>query len=140
MLVFEVRKFAESTYKRRRNLAKVYLIDTALSKRTTSADIGRILENIVFLELKRRGSETFYFEEERGCDFIVKNGKESLCPIQVCYELTEENREREFQALLVACKWTNSSDGILLTYDEADEITIDEINIKIIPVWVWLCK
>ena len=81
MLVFEVRKFAESTYKRMRNPAKVYLVDTGLCRRTTSADAGRVLENIVFLELRRSGYEVFYFEEKRECDFIARTGDNSLLPI-----------------------------------------------------------
>jgi hypothetical protein len=44
MLIFETRKFAESSYKRLRNPAKIYLIDTGICKKVTSADGGRIEE------------------------------------------------------------------------------------------------
>ena len=61
MLIFEVRMYAESSYKRMRNPAKIYPVDTGLCKRVTSADFGRLLENVVFLEMRRRGYEIFYF-------------------------------------------------------------------------------
>ena len=73
MLIFETRKFAESSYKRLRNPAKIYLIDTGICKKVTSADWGRMLENIVFCQLRRKSEEIFYFEEKRECDFIIKD-------------------------------------------------------------------
>ena len=137
MLVFEVRKFAESTYKRMRNPAKVYLIDTGLCRRITSADAGRSLENIISLELKRRGYEIFYFEDKRECDFIVKTEKGELAPIQATFELNEANTEREIGGLIDACKHLGTDEGTILTYDEERDLTQDGISIKIMPVWKW---
>ena len=50
MLIFETRKFAESSYARLRNSAKIYLIDTGICRKVASADWGRMLENIVFCQ------------------------------------------------------------------------------------------
>jgi len=138
MLVFEVRKFTESIYKRMRNPAKVYLIDTGLCKRVTSADSGRLIENLVFLELKRRGYEVFYFEEKGECDFIVRNQEDKFLPMQVSFELTEENREREIKGLIDACKWLEINKGVILTYDEEAELNVGKIYIEILPIWKWL--
>jgi predicted AAA+ superfamily ATPase len=135
-----VRKFAESTYQRMRNPAKVYLVDTGLCRRVTSADTGRLLENIVFLELKRRGYEVFYFEEERECDFIARTDEDGLLPMQVCYELNEENMEREIGGLIQACRWLNINDGTILTYGDEKDLSRDEINIEVQPVWKWLLQ
>lgn len=138
MLVFEVRMLAESTYKRMRNPAKLYLVDTGLCKRVSSADAGRLLENVVYLELRRRGYEVYYFEAKRECDFVIKGENERLMPIQVCYELTGENRKREIEGLVEACRRVGRSEGTLLTYDEEEELDSDGIKIKAIPVWKWL--
>lgn len=138
MLVFEVRVLAESTYKRMRNPAKLYLVDTGLCKRVSSADEGRLLENVVYLELRRRGYEVYYFEAKRECDFVVKDGAGGLMPIQVCYELTGENRKREMEGLVEACKRVDKGEGTLLTYDEEEEFDSDGIKIKVLPVWKWL--
>lgn len=140
MLVFEVRKFTESTYKRIRNPAKIYLIDTGLCKRITSADAGRLLENIVFLELKRRGYEIFYFEEKGECDFIIKTQENRFLPIQVSFELTEENKEREIEGLIEACRWLRTDKGTIFTYDEEAELNMDGVYVQAQPVWKWLLE
>lgn len=138
MLLFEVRKFSESAYKRMRNPAKIYPVDMGLCKRITSADAGRLLENLCFLELKRRGFEVFYFEEKRECDFIARTDDNRLLPIQVSFELNKENTEREIEGLIAACKRLSINEGIILTYDDEKRFDKDGINIKVLPVWKWL--
>ncbi|HAJ34016.1 MAG TPA: hypothetical protein DCK79_11815 [Candidatus Atribacteria bacterium] len=139
MLVFEIKKFSESSYKRLRNPAKIYLADTGICKKVTSADWGRILENIVFLELRRKGDEIYYFAEKRECDFIVKNNANGqLFPYQVTFELKEENEEREMAGLVEACKKLGLKKGTIFTFDEEDNKVIEGINIQILPVWKWL--
>ena len=140
MLVFEVKKFTESTYKRMRNPAKVYLVDNGLCRRTTSTDAGRVLENIVFLELKRRSYEVFYFEEKRECDFIAKTEDNRLLPMQVCFELNEENKEREVSGLTKACRWLSIREGRILTSDDEKDFIADGIKIIVLPVWKWLLQ
>ena len=139
MLIFEIKKFSESSYKRLRNPAKIYLIDTGICKKVTSADWGRILENIVFLELRKKGDEIYYFAEKRECDFIVKNNTNGkLFPYQVTLELKEENEEREIAGLVEACKKLGLKKGTIFTFDEEDNRAIEDINIQILPVWKWL--
>jgi len=80
------------------NPKKVCLIDTGLVNAIAlkfSSDIDRLYENIVFMELKRRGKEAYYWKNKHECDFPVKEGEEIKEAIQVCYDLTEENRGRE---------------------------------------------
>ncbi|MCK4309222.1 MAG: ATP-binding protein [Candidatus Atribacteria bacterium] len=67
------------------NPAKIYLVDTGICKKVTSADRGRMLENIVFLELRRKGVEVYYFAERRECDFIVKDDRGKLSSYQVTF-------------------------------------------------------
>ncbi len=137
MLIFEVRKFAESTYKRMRNPPKIYLVDTGLGKKISSLDSGRLLENVVFLELKRRGCEIFYFEEKGECDFIAKSEDNKLLPVQVCFELTEENSEREIRGVVEACHFVGVKEGMLLTFDEEKEVSVEGVNIRVLPLWKW---
>jgi hypothetical protein len=137
MLVCEVRIFAESAYKRMRNPPKLYLIDTGLCKRVSSEDSGRLLENLVFLELKRKGYELFYFEGKGECDFIAKKEME-LLPIQVSFELNSGNREREFGGLVEACKWLKLKNGLLLTLEDEGSESIDGITLEVQSVLKWL--
>ena len=139
MLIFEVRKLAESAYKRMRHPAKVFLVDTGLCKRITSQDAGRLLENAVFLELRRKGFDVFYFEEKKECDFIaMKDG--IVFPVQVCYEINDENRKREIDGLVEACKWLNIKEGAIITHDEEKDTEIEGVSIKIIPAWKWMIQ
>lgn len=137
MLIFEVRKFTESPYKRLRNPAKIYLIDPALARKMSSQDSGRILENIVFLELRKNTDKISYFEDGCECDFIV-NDRGKFLAYQSCYELTPENKHREFDGLAVCCKQLKLKRGVIVTLDQSDEFVKDGVKIEIVPVWKWL--
>ncbi len=139
MLVFEVRKFSESSYKRMRNPAKIYVADVSICKKVVSENLGRVLENIVFLELRKIGHEIFYFEEEKECDFISRDFNGSFIPYQVTQELTKENEERELKGMALACKQLSISNGTILTDGQEGNKKFEGINIKIFPVWKWLC-
>ncbi len=152
MLIFAVRKFSESSYKRSRNPVKVYSADTGLCRRVASEDAGRILENIVFIELARRGGEVYYFEEKHECDFVVKDGEgvgaagfpaqdsegARFALFQVCWELTDENRRRETGGLIAACRCLDVTEGTILTDDQEWEEETEGIKISVRPVWRWL--
>jgi hypothetical protein len=151
MLIFAVRKFSESSYKRSRNPVKIYPADTGLCRRVASEDAGRILENIVFIELARRGGEVYYFEEKQECDFIVRYAEaagfaakegagagEGFAAVQVCLELTDENRRRETGGLIAACRRLNVTEGTILTDDQEWEEEAEGIKISVLPVWRWL--
>jgi len=141
MLIFAVRKFSESSYKRSRNPVKIYPVDTGLCRRVASEDAGRILENIVFIELARRGGEAFYFEEKQECDFVVKDGEGArFAAFQVCRELTDENRLRETGGLTAACRRLDLTEGTILTDDQEWEEDVEGIKISVLPVWRWLLE
>ena len=122
---------------------KVYMIDngfpTILGFRF-SENRGRLLENLILIELKIRKEEIFYYQEKHECDFIVLEGTKVKQSIQVCYELTDENKSREYNGLLETMKRFNLSMGLLLTYDQEDEIAIDNKKVIVKPVWKWLIE
>jgi uncharacterized protein len=135
MLILEVRKFAESHYTRVRNPPKVYLVDCGLAKKVLSQDLGRLLENAVFLWLRRKFTEIFYWEGKRECDFLAKQEDGSFMPIQVCYDLTPENRVREIEGLVEACRTVSSKEGLLITFDEEGEEKAEGVRVRILPGW-----
>jgi len=138
LLVYEVRLLAESTYRRMRNPAKIYLVDPGLARRVTSEDLGRVLENVVYIEFRRKGLEVFYFGESRECDFIVKNEQDDFQAFQVCLELNPGNWDREINGLLEACRFLGKKEGTILTLGSAEEIVQDGVQIRIVPVLEWL--
>ena len=133
-------KFAYSPRQRLMNPKKVYLIDTGLSVLGVpfSENRGKILENIVAIELYRRGKETYYFKSRHECDFIVKTGSQPTEAIQVCWEVTTRNEKREIAGLVEAMNALNIRDGRILTFTQNEERELIGRKVAIQPVWRWL--
>ena len=112
---------------------------TILGFRATE-DKGRILENVVFLQLKRRNNEIYFHKEKHECDFLVRKGSRISQAIQVTFALKDNNREREIKGLIEALEKNKLKEGLILT--EHQEGLIRKKNKKIIikPVWKWLLE
>lgn len=136
MLVREMRQFTESSFQRMRNPAKCYLADTGLARHLTSGDDGRLLENAVFLELHRRGYETWYHANCGECDFIARRDSETMA-LQVKWELNAENHARETAGLVSACRHLGRRKGVIVTFEQEGEEILDGIRIDIVPAWRW---
>jgi predicted AAA+ superfamily ATPase len=105
-----------------------------------SKDKGKLLENIVAVELKRQEKEIFYYFEKHECDFIIRQGTKIKEVIQVNYELNEDNKEREIAGLIEAMEKFKLKEGLILTFEQEDKIELNEKIIKILPVWKWLLE
>ncbi|MBU4242286.1 MAG: ATP-binding protein [Nanoarchaeota archaeon] len=140
-LLFTVPLFSYSYKKQQVNPKKAYSIDNGFSYNNSasfSKDKGKMLENIVFLGLRRKFKNIFYFHEENECDFVIKENEKITKVIQVCFDLNEENKNREINGLLAALKEFNLKEGLILTYNQEDEFLIETKRIIIKPVWKWL--
>jgi predicted AAA+ superfamily ATPase len=133
-------KFSYSPRQRIMNPKRIYLLDTGFSMLSTdfSENRGKLLENIVAVELFRRRAECFYYKGRRECDFIIKEGSRPKIAIQVCWELTPKNESREFRGLREAMDALDIAEGLILTNNEEKEQTFDGAKIRIMPVWKWL--
>lgn len=135
-------KYSPSIKKQIYNPDKIYAVDLGLYNEAaflTSPNDGRLLENFVFLELKRLYEKIYYFKEERECDFIVKE-RETILAIQVTKLLTPENEGREIGGLLEAMETLNLKMGRIISADQEEERKIKGKTIKIIPIWKWLFR
>lgn len=137
MLVYEIKLHSPSAYKRTRNPAKIYLVDTGLAKRVTSEDTGRLLENSVFLELRRRGFDLSYYEDEGECDFIAKSPQGNLSCYQVTHEVQDANREREIEGIVKACRKLKLSEGWIISSEDEADLSVEDVKIHLIPFWKW---
>jgi uncharacterized protein len=140
-LVFELFKYDYSLKKQYVNDKKIYVIDTGMRNVVAfrfSDDRGRLLENLVFIELRRRGTSVYFCKDEGECDFVTDDRGTLMTAIQVCYDLTQENREREILGLANAMRTFSIPDGSLLTYNQEETIVHDGLTIKVLPVWKWL--
>jgi len=135
-------KFSFSPRQRIMNPKKAYLTDTGFAAlgRPFTENRGRIIENIVAIELFRRGIETYYFKNKNECDFIIKQGHSPTHAIQVCWELTNRNEKREIAGLMDACSALDLTSGIILTYVQEEEREKDGLKISVLPVWKWLLE
>ena len=125
------------------NPKKVYSIDNGLSNVNSasfSADRGRMLENIVFLQLRRKYKAIFYFKEDNECDFLVKGRNKIISAIKVCYELHEDNKKSEIDGLLNPLSEFNLENGLILTYNQEDEFKINGKVLTVKPAWKWLSE
>ncbi len=140
-LLFTVPKFDYSLKKQLVNPKKIYSIDSGLSAVTSasfSEDKGKMLENVVFINLRKKHRDIFYFKEKNECDFVIKNGAKISQAAQVCYILNEDNKERELNGLVEAMEKFNLREGLILTYNQEDEIKLKDRKIKVLPVFRWL--
>lgn len=123
---------------------KIYGYDTGMINAIrfrTGRDTGRLLENLVAVELYRRGFEFYSYKTGSGkeVDFLVRSTGEADQLIQVCYDLADgKTRQREIQALYTAGIGLQHTGGTILTWDEAGQENIDGFNICLKPAWKWL--
>ena len=142
-LFFFISKFDNSFKKQTRNPKKIYCIDNGFISHIgfrVSEDYGKLLENFVAIELKRRGHEIYYYSDKKECDFVIRKNNKIIDAIQVCYMINEENKEREYSGLIEAMEKFKLKDGTILTYDLEEKIKIKGKQIRIIPVWKWLLE
>lgn len=128
---------------------KVYFIDNFfLTKYSSkfSQNLGRLMENVVFLELRRRQNkrpmmEIYYWKDYYGkeVDFVVREGLRVKELIQVTYAsgIDEMNR-REIKGLLKAGKELKCKDLSVITWDYEGEEKTGGKEIKFIPLWKWV--
>jgi len=141
-LAFLIPRYNPSLKKQIYYNKKIYFIDTAMAKILgfrASDDLERMLENIVFLQLKRKNKEIYFHKNKYECDFIIRKGTRISEAIQVTYRF-DENKVREINGLLEALRTYKLKEGLLLTSEIEDEIVEGKRKIIIKPIWKWLLE
>ena len=114
---------------------KCYSIDTGLRNAVSfkfSEDLGKLAENIVLIELKRRAKEVYFWKGKKEVDFIVRE-KNKLTAINITY--TNDIPKREKEGLLEFKEKYKNSELIIITKEMEQT---DKNKIKYIPLWKWL--
>ena len=140
-MLFFVNKFDYSIKKQHANPRKVYAVDIALAREVSfrfTDDKGRMVENLLYLELRQKGDEIYYHKGKYECDFIIKKGLKVVNAIQVCYKLNENNRKRELNGLLEAMDTHKLKKGFIITNDNEEDIIIENKKIIVKPIWKYL--
>ncbi len=142
----ELHKFDFSLKAQLSHDKKIYILDTGLASAVSfrfSEDKGRILENVVFIELLRRKNQIYFHKQKRECDFLIKKDLDIVEAIQVTQTLTDPaTKRREISGLIEALDIANLHQGLILTEEEEGQEQIAENNkvyeIEILPIWKWL--
>lgn len=138
-LIFMINIYDHSVKRQQIAPKKVYAIDTGLAREVAFSfsknKEGALFENLIFLALRRKQKEIFYYKTKSGyeVDFYIP---EIGSLIQVAYDISsQETREREIRALIEAKDELDAKELILVTYDHHEEILEDSNQIKVIPAY-----
>ena len=140
-------KYSRSLVKENQSLRKYYVIDTGMRQAVLmpqSEDKGKLLENIVALELfRRRGADRkmFYWQDGRECDFVVQREEHVEELIQVTWDIEDEDtRKREIDGIKEAAKGTNCNKLTIVTRERKETIEEDGFNIEVVGIEEWLTR
>jgi predicted AAA+ superfamily ATPase len=138
-LLFDVCKFDHKVTRQLRAPRKLYAIDHGLLNAvrfSSSEDKGRILENIVFMELRRHFQEIYYHSENVECDFIIMSGRQISHCFQACWSIeNKDTLEREIKGLFEAMNVHKLKQGMILTNDDHADFEREGKKIIVRPFW-----
>lgn len=136
-------KFSYSVKAQARNPKKVYAMDMGLIKAASisfTEDLGQRFENLIYLHLRRKHKEIYYFQDKGECDFLVFEKGKVISATQVCYKITNENFDREYNGLIEAMKTLNLKEGTIVTLNTKDIFEKDGLTVNVIPAHEYLIK
>lgn len=144
---FVLNRFSFKVKEQIKSPKKIYLVDNGIIKTESvslSPNAGRLLENLVFVELVRRGKKpnldlfSYLTRNRREVDFVIKKGIEVYQLIQVCYALDAGNKKREIKALIEASSEFKCDDLLIITFDQEETLRIENKKIEVVPLVKWL--
>lgn len=140
-LIYPVSIRTDSLAVRRTNPDKFYIVDTGLIRAMTpknDAERGWLLENLVFMHLRRGNNKIEYYINKSGgeVDFLVTDQNSKTRQLmQVAWNMEKsETSDRELSALRLARDEIKVKDCLIVTWDS--ETVLDD-GIKVVPVWKW---
>lgn len=143
-VLFTVRIFDASLPRANTNPKKIYCVDHGLVTSISSGILvnsGHLLENLVFMALRRVTPDIFYYKTKAGreVDFIAGRQGPFRMLVQVCESMVDQQtRKREITALAEAMTELKLSQGIIVTRNEEEQIQIDSGKIDVVPAWRFL--
>lgn len=144
-LISQLFRYDPSVKKQMMSPKKIYFVDNAIIKLigfNATENNGVFLENLVFIELKRRGWDVYYYADKKECDFIVRKGLHISDAYQVTLKMdSPQTREREIAGVREAMQAYSLSKGYILTFEGKETINFDDGTIvEVVPVWEWILQ
>ncbi len=135
--------FDYSLKKQIRNPQKVYAIDLGMyhqNKIVFSPNYGAVLENAVYLHLRKKYKDIFYFQNQGECDFVTTINGHPEDLYQVCYDLNSMNLYRETEGLYQAMDFFKKEKAFIITMNQKDIFKKNNKTIDVIPAWQWILQ
>ena len=149
-LFFYLPRFNNKLKEMKKAPRKVYVVDNGLIYTRSfelSSNNGRQLENMVFIELLRRGYDLkkslFYYRtsNDKEVDFVIRDGRKVTSLIQVSYDISKtKTRERELDALVKASEELKCDNLMLITWNHDGSVEYKGKSIRIISMDKWFIE
>jgi predicted AAA+ superfamily ATPase len=143
-LIHPLLKFSFSAKSQMLAPKKMYTCDTGLIRSGAillAENYGYLLENIIFLHLRRQSRELFYYNENnRECDFVELEQGRIKQLMQVCWDLNADNEAREINGLIDAMQYFKQPKGTIITANQQDTIYHENVVIEVVPAWKFLIR
>jgi len=133
--------FSYSFTEQKSNPYKVYAIDPGLYNAVSfrfSENIGRLFENVVYLALRSKGNDIFYWKGKGEVDFLLRKGTRIAKLINVCWDLNENNQTRECSGLCEAMDKFHVPDAEIITAGYDDQVKFEGKQIAVKNIFSWL--
>jgi len=147
LVLYTLRKYSKSYREMEQTIPKIYFVDNGLLVINGIESLSRFMENVVFLELVRRGftpdgHNLFYFVSGgKEVDFVLKEGEKITQLIQVSYTIEDfDTKTRELNALAAAGKKLKCRNMTVITWDYERVEKYKNKKIKFLPLWKWLLE
>jgi hypothetical protein len=145
-LISTVNRFSYSLKQQFVANKKVYCIDNGIIESIAfqfSKNKGKFLENLVFVELKRRYKEIYYYRTKNNLevDFLIKDKKKAKILIQVTEGIDDKKvKHREINSLVSAMEELKINNALVLTEDSEEKIKKDNKVVMVKPIYKWLIE
>ena len=141
-IFYSVPLFTNNIREKNRNPQKIYCIDNGLKELVSiTKDMGRLYENLVFLQLRRKYKELFYFKQKQEVDFCFYNDRKEIELINVSFSLGDyKTKQREIEGLSEAMSALNITSSTLINDHLEESLITGNKSINIIPLWKWLAQ
>jgi len=134
-LCTELKQFSFSLKEQQNAKKKIYFNDNGFVSLSFkfSSNHGKLLENLVLTELIKEGYEVYFYNKNFECDFIAQKEGKTIA-IQVCYELNDGNRKREFNGLKKLP--FEVDEKIILTYNQEESVD----DVRVVSFWEFFAR